>query len=604
MSWIPASLVVLGAALAAGFAWYERTRPSSRMLALVATLAALAAAGRVAFAPIPNVKPTTDIVLIAGFALGGAPGLAVGALAALASNFFFGQGYWTPWQMAAWGLVGLLGAALARATGRRLGRAGLAAACGVAGAAFGVVMNLSTWVSLGGSHTLGEFLAISGAAAPFDAAHLLGNVLFCLAFGPALLRAIERFRLRSEVTWLDDDAAPAPAAPGSAAPGSVARGPAAVAVLAALALAGVALAAPAPARAASASARYVTRAQNRDGGFGAAPGAASSQLQTGWAALGLAAAGRNPLDVRRAGRSPVTFIRRGLAGLHDTGDLERTVLVLAAAGVSPRAFGGRDLVGTLLSRQRPDGSFGGFVNWTAFGVLALRAVGQRSSAAPVRRAAAWILRQQNADGGWSFARRGAPSGVDDTSAPVQALVAAGRRGAATSRALRFLRRAQNADGGFPLSPGGASNAQSTAWAIQGAIAGGASADGLRRAGATRPAPAYLRSLVAADGSVRYSRVSGQTPVWVTAQALVAFARTPFPLPPVPRARAADRSAPAASAPAGAPASAPAEAPAAAGARPARPRRRGARSAGLPRAEVLALARAAGAAAALIIAPSP
>ena len=69
-----------------------------------------------AFAPIPNVKPTTDIVLIAGFALGGAPGLAVGALAALASNFFFGQGYWTPWQMAAWGLVGLLGAALARAT--------------------------------------------------------------------------------------------------------------------------------------------------------------------------------------------------------------------------------------------------------------------------------------------------------------------------------------------------------------------------------------------------------------------------------------------------------------------------------------------------------
>ena len=66
-----------------------------------ATLAALAALGRVAFAPLPNVKPTTDIVLIAGYALGGAPGFVVGAVAALASNLFFGQGPWTPWQMAA-----------------------------------------------------------------------------------------------------------------------------------------------------------------------------------------------------------------------------------------------------------------------------------------------------------------------------------------------------------------------------------------------------------------------------------------------------------------------------------------------------------------------
>ena len=92
------------------------------MLALVATLAALAALGRIAFAPIPNVKPTTDIVLLTGYALGGAPGFAVGAVAALASNVFFGQGPWTPWQMCAWGVVGVGGALLARAFGRELGR--------------------------------------------------------------------------------------------------------------------------------------------------------------------------------------------------------------------------------------------------------------------------------------------------------------------------------------------------------------------------------------------------------------------------------------------------------------------------------------------------
>ncbi len=92
MSWEVASYVLLFGALAVGFAWYERSHPSSKVLALVATLAALAALGRVAFAPLPNVKPTTDIVLLAGFALGGAPGFVVGAVAAVASNVVFGQG--------------------------------------------------------------------------------------------------------------------------------------------------------------------------------------------------------------------------------------------------------------------------------------------------------------------------------------------------------------------------------------------------------------------------------------------------------------------------------------------------------------------------------
>src|SRR5919197_2295313 len=130
------------AALAAGFAWYERSRPSSKLVALVAVLAAVAVAGRVVFAPIPNVQATTDVVLLAGYGLGAGPGFAVGAVAALASNFFLGQGPWTPWQMLGWGAIGILGAALARwraARGARPdpGRWSLALACAPAGFAFG-----------------------------------------------------------------------------------------------------------------------------------------------------------------------------------------------------------------------------------------------------------------------------------------------------------------------------------------------------------------------------------------------------------------------------------------------------------------------------------
>src|SRR3954451_14382782 len=129
MSWLAASSVVLALALGGGFAWYEHRRPTTRVVALVAALAALAALGRVAFAPLPNVKPTTDIVLLSGFVLGGAPGFAVGAVGALASNLVFGQGPWTPWQMTAWGLIGVIGAGWARVTGRRLPRVATAVLC-------------------------------------------------------------------------------------------------------------------------------------------------------------------------------------------------------------------------------------------------------------------------------------------------------------------------------------------------------------------------------------------------------------------------------------------------------------------------------------------
>jgi energy-coupling factor transport system substrate-specific component len=162
-------------------------------------------------------------------------------------------------------------------------------------------------------------------------------------------------------------------------------------------------------------------------------------------------------------------------------------------------------------------------------VLALRAAGRSARDRTVRRAAAWVAGQQNRDGGWNFGGRGAPSGVDDTPGARQALVAAGRsRRGAVARAAAFIARTQNLDGGFPLQPGAGSNAQSTAWAVQAFVAAGRDPNRVRRRGSRSPL-GYLRTLVAPDGSVRYSRTSAQTPVWVTAQALTALGRRPFPI---------------------------------------------------------------------------
>jgi energy-coupling factor transport system substrate-specific component len=494
VSWSLASLAILALALAAAFAWYERSRPSSRTIAVVASLAALATLGRIAFAPLPSVKPTTDIVLIAGYVLGGPPGFAVGAVAAIASNIVFGQGPWTPWQMFAWGMVGLLGAGLGRRRRRPIPRLAMALICAAAGFAYGLVLNLFTFVTFAGQHTLAQFLVIEGAAFPFDLAHAAGNFVFFMAFGPALVRALRRYRLRMDVSW-----------------GLV--GSAALILLVAWASLGGPRVTPAQASAGvpAQSVAYLAHVQNPDGGFGLSAGDPSSQLASAWVVIGLAAAGRDPRTLSRDGHDAVAWIGSHLGQLQDAGDLERTILALAAA---------RAPLGTLVVRlrcdQRTDGSVGEQANLTSFAILALRA----AHAAGVTRAAAWLARAQNHDGGFSFAVRGDPSDVDDTAAAIEALVAAPAPRGVLARAERYLAAQEDADGGFPLEPGGSSNAQSTAWAVQALVAVGAS---------PQRALAYLRDRLAGSGAVRYAAGVTLTPVWVTAEALAAFARVPLPI---------------------------------------------------------------------------
>ena len=194
-----AVLVAAFAVVAAGFAWLEGGTVSARDLTLVATLGGLAAAGRVLFAPVPSVQPVTVIVAAAGVALGPKRGFAVGALAALASNFFLGQGPHTPWQMLAWGGCGLAGGLLAPFLRNRFAFAAFAVALGFA---FGMVMDVWLWYGFY-PHTEAALLARLGAGVPFNVAHAAGNVVLALVAGPELRRVLERFerRGRTEVVW-------------------------------------------------------------------------------------------------------------------------------------------------------------------------------------------------------------------------------------------------------------------------------------------------------------------------------------------------------------------------------------------------------------------
>jgi energy-coupling factor transport system substrate-specific component len=189
------TLVVVLAALALFFAVYEHRRPRLRETMPVAVLAALAAAGRILFAPFPDVKPVSAIAIVAGVAFGRQSGFMVGALAALVSNFFFGQGPWTPWQMYAWGLVGY-GAGLLAYSRLFERTAGVCAYGFAACLGYGFILNL--WSILGFFHpqTASEALAVYAAALPFDIAHGIATVAFLLILYAPWRRKIARVKVK------------------------------------------------------------------------------------------------------------------------------------------------------------------------------------------------------------------------------------------------------------------------------------------------------------------------------------------------------------------------------------------------------------------------
>jgi energy-coupling factor transport system substrate-specific component len=194
-----ALLLVAGGLIVAGASWLENGTGTSKELVLIATLAAAAAAGRVLFAAVPNVQPVTVTAVVAGVALGPRAGMAVGGLAAFVSNFYLGQGAYTPWQMLAWGACGLIGGLAAPVLRRRVP---LALTCFALGFAFDAVMDLWEWLSFY-PHTWQAFAALYARGLWFDAAHATGNFVLAMAAGPELRRLLERYarRLKAEVVW-------------------------------------------------------------------------------------------------------------------------------------------------------------------------------------------------------------------------------------------------------------------------------------------------------------------------------------------------------------------------------------------------------------------
>lgn len=192
------TLVVCALAVGLALAAFDAARPAARQLMPTVTLGAVAAAGRILFAAVPDVKPVSAIAIVAGATLGRGSGFVVGALAALLSNAFFGQGAWTPWQMYAWGLVGYLGGVLADAGAFRRPWA-LYAYGFLSCLLYGLILNGWYVVGFVRPLTWEGALAAYAAGVPLDVVHGLATVAFLAAiwlpWGRAIRRVVARYGL-------------------------------------------------------------------------------------------------------------------------------------------------------------------------------------------------------------------------------------------------------------------------------------------------------------------------------------------------------------------------------------------------------------------------
>ncbi|WP_342430812.1 ECF transporter S component [Neobacillus sp. FSL H8-0543] len=175
---------------------FEKRKIEPRELVLLAVLASIAAVGRIPFASIPSVQPTTFVIMLSGFVFGAESGLVIGSVAALASNMILGQGPWTPWQMLAWGLVGLT-AGLLRKTKLMKSVWGKVLFGIIWGFLFGWITNIWGLLSLSQSGTPLNAETVwlyFAASALFDSMHSVSNVFFLLLFGNIWIKTLTRFK--------------------------------------------------------------------------------------------------------------------------------------------------------------------------------------------------------------------------------------------------------------------------------------------------------------------------------------------------------------------------------------------------------------------------
>lgn len=186
------SVAVLVLSMLPFFVSFELKFVSAREVALIATLIALGVVSRAAFYLIPQFKPIAAVVIVSAVCLGAERGYIIGSFSMFVSNFIFGQGYWTPFQMVAMGLVGLFAGLIFRAVKANRWTMSVVGFVLVF-VLYGLIVDASTvLMAEGDSLNLSGALAIYGAGVPFSAVFGGATAVFLFLFGEIFIKKINR----------------------------------------------------------------------------------------------------------------------------------------------------------------------------------------------------------------------------------------------------------------------------------------------------------------------------------------------------------------------------------------------------------------------------
>ena len=185
-AWVSFVMTVL--ALILFIAGFERQELGTRRMIVVSVMTALSVLGRL----LPLIKPITALTVLSALYLGPEAGFLVGALSAVLSNFVMGQGPWTPFQMLAWGLIGLFAGILAKPL--KKSRLLLYVYGLLSGVGYSMLMDIWTTVWTYKEFTLREYAAAISTAVPLTVLYAVSNLIFLMLFAKPVGDKLERVR--------------------------------------------------------------------------------------------------------------------------------------------------------------------------------------------------------------------------------------------------------------------------------------------------------------------------------------------------------------------------------------------------------------------------
>lgn len=199
------SMVLAMVACIPFFYQYEYQKVWAREVVLVAILCTMAILSRMLFAPIPAFKPMTAIIILCGMGFGKEAGFLCGAMSALLSNMFFGQGPWTPFQMFAWGIIGCLAGVCNR--NHHLEHAiTLSVFGGCSGVLYSLLMDIWSALSIDQGFHWHRYQALLLTSLPFMLAYVVSNIIFLAILGKPMMKKIKRIKWKYGIQFLEEEA--------------------------------------------------------------------------------------------------------------------------------------------------------------------------------------------------------------------------------------------------------------------------------------------------------------------------------------------------------------------------------------------------------------